>query len=66
MREKDWSPEGQQKELKQATSGNKRLGDPDTAPESWEVTDSKNSKGGTLDEVPNIRERNLIEPTSSS
>jgi hypothetical protein len=28
MREKDLSPEGQRKECKQATLGNRRLGDP--------------------------------------
>jgi hypothetical protein len=28
VREKDWSSAGQQKEWKQATSGNKRLGEP--------------------------------------
>jgi hypothetical protein len=35
------------------------------APETWEVRDSQDSKGGTLDEIPNSRERELIEPTSS-
>ena len=35
------------------------------APETWEVRDSQDSKGGTLDEMPNSRERELIEPTSS-
>jgi hypothetical protein len=35
------------------------------APETWEVKDSQESKGGTLDEMPNSRERELIEPTSS-
>jgi hypothetical protein len=34
-------------------------------PETWEVRDSQDSKGGTLDEMPNSRERELIEPTSS-
>ena len=28
VREKEWSPEGQQKEWKQATPGNRRLGKP--------------------------------------
>ena len=61
------SPEGQQKDCKQATSGNRRLGDPppQNAPETWEVRDSQDSKGGTLDEMPDSRERELIEPTSS-
>jgi hypothetical protein len=58
----DW---GQQKEFKQATSGNRRLGDPHPQLETWEVTDSQDSKGGTLDEIPESRERELIEPTSS-
>jgi hypothetical protein len=35
------------------------------APETWEVRDSQDSKGGTLDTMPNNRERELIEPTSS-
>jgi hypothetical protein len=38
------------------------LSPPRNAPETWEVRDSK---GGTLDEMPNSRERELIEPTSS-
>jgi hypothetical protein len=29
------------------------------------VRDYQNSKGGTLDEIPSSRERELIEPTSS-
>jgi hypothetical protein len=56
---------GQQKEWKQATSGNRRLGDPQNSLETWEVRDPQDSKGGTLDEMPNNRERELIEPTSS-
>jgi hypothetical protein len=35
------------------------------APEIWEVRDSKDSKGGTLDEMLDSRERKLIETTSS-
>ena len=35
------------------------------APETWEVRDSQDSKGGTLDEMPDSRERELIEPTTS-
>jgi hypothetical protein len=35
------------------------------APETWEVRDSPDSKEGILDEMPNSRERELIEPTSS-
>jgi hypothetical protein len=34
-------------------------------PDTWEVKDSQDSKGGTLDEMPDSRERELIEPTSS-
>ena len=34
-------------------------------PETWEVRDSQDSKAGTLDEMPDSRERELIEPTSS-
>ena len=40
-------------------------GTPQNAPETWEVRDSQHSQGGTLDEMPNSRERGLIEPTSS-
>ena len=31
--------------------------------ETWEVRDSQDSKGGTLDEMPNSREWDLKEPT---
>jgi hypothetical protein len=33
------------------------------APENWEVRNSQDLKGGTLDEMLNSRERELIEPT---
>jgi hypothetical protein len=35
------------------------------APEVWEVRDSQDSKGGNIDEMPDFRERELIEPISS-
>ena len=35
------------------------------APKTWEVRDSEDSKGGTLDEMPVSREREFVEPTSS-
>jgi hypothetical protein len=35
------------------------------APETWEVKNSQDSKGGTLDEMSDSRERELIKPTSS-
>jgi hypothetical protein len=35
------------------------------ASETWEVRDSQKSKGGTLDVMPDSRERELIEPTSN-
>ena len=35
------------------------------APDTREVRDSQDSKGGTLDELPNRGERKLIELTSS-
>ena len=38
---------------------------PQNAPEAWEVRDSQDSKERTLDEMPNSRERELIEPNSS-
>jgi hypothetical protein len=63
---KGLSPEGQLKEWKQATSGNKRLrGVPQNASETRDVRHSHDSKKGTLDETPESRERELIEPTSS-
>jgi hypothetical protein len=34
-------------------------------PETWEVRDSQVSKGGTLDKMPNSREKEFIEPTSN-
>lgn len=34
-------------------------------PETWEVRDSKDSKGRTLDEIPKSKERELVESTSS-
>jgi hypothetical protein len=35
------------------------------APETWEVRDFQDSKGGTLDEMPDSREREITEPNSS-
>jgi hypothetical protein len=62
--EKD--PEGQQKEWKHATSGRRRLSRVlQNIPEISEMRDSWDSKRGTLDEMPYIGERELVEPTSS-
>ena len=33
------------------------------APETWKVSDSQDSKRGTLDEMADSREKKLIEPT---
>ena len=41
------------------------MGTLQNVPETWEVRESRDSKGGTLDEMPNGRERELIEPTSN-
>jgi hypothetical protein len=41
------------------------MGTPQNAPEIWEVRDTQEIKGGTLDEMPGTRERELIDPTSS-
>jgi hypothetical protein len=38
---------------------------PQNAPETWKVRDSQDSWGGTFDEMPDNRETELIEPTSS-
>ena len=35
------------------------------APETWDVRDSQDSKGGTIDEMPDSKERELVEPNSS-
>jgi hypothetical protein len=40
-------------------------GNPQNSPETWDLSNSQDSKGGALDELPNSRERELIEPTSS-
>ena len=40
-------------------------GDPQNAPETWEVRNSQDSQGGTFDEMPSSRERELMEPISS-
>ena len=34
-------------------------------PETWDMRDSQDSKGGTLDEMPYSGERELVESTSS-
>jgi hypothetical protein len=39
-------------------------GAPQSAPETWEVRHSQNSKAGIFGEMPDNRERDLIEPTS--
>jgi hypothetical protein len=57
--EKDWRPEVQQKEWKQATSAGRRWGTLQkvqgtlqNAPETLEVRESQDSKEGTLDKIP--------------
>jgi hypothetical protein len=53
-------------ECKHAISGGRSLrGTLQNAPETWEVRDSQDSKGGTLDKIPKIRERKFLESTSS-
>ena len=44
---------------------NGNWGKKDTIESTWEVKDSQDSKGGTLDEMPNSADRDLIESTSS-
>jgi hypothetical protein len=61
--EQNWSPEGQQKESKQATLRGRRWGNPLEC--TWEVRDSQDSKGGNLDEMYYSGERELVESTSS-
>jgi hypothetical protein len=39
--------------------------DPLECTKTWEVRVSQDSKGGTLDEMPESRERELVEPNSS-
>ena len=44
----------------------RRLGENlQNVPETWEVRDSQDTKGGTLDEKTYTGERELAEPTSS-
>jgi hypothetical protein len=43
----------------------KEVGSLQNVPETWEVRDSQDSNGGTLDEMPSSGERELVEPTSS-
>jgi hypothetical protein len=38
------------------------VGTLENAPETWEVRDSQDSKAGTLDEMPYIREKELKSP----
>ena len=40
------------------------MGSLQNAPETWELRDSQDSKGGILDEMPDSSERELIESTS--
>jgi hypothetical protein len=61
-------PEGQQKEWKHATSGGRRFGGGGHAPEcTRDLRGERLSelKRGTLDEMPYIGERELVEPTFS-
>jgi hypothetical protein len=60
----DRSPEGQQNEWKQATSGSRRWGNP---PESTSDLEGERLSGlkGTLDEMPNGGERELAESTGA-
>ena len=39
------------------------MGSPQNVPETWEGKDSQDSKGGTLNEMPYSRERELVETT---
>jgi hypothetical protein len=48
VREKDWGPEGQQKECKQAILGNRRLGDPPECTKDLEVQRFIGLKGRDL------------------
>jgi hypothetical protein len=56
MREKNRSPEDQQKNWKKAASGHRRLGTLQNSPETSEVSNSQDPKGWTLDEMPDSRE----------
>ena len=60
-----WGIGGPKKGWKQATLGGKRWGDLLECTRDLGVRDSQDSKGGTLDEMPNSRERELVESTSS-
>jgi hypothetical protein len=51
--------------MKTGNLGDRLRGTLQNAPETWEVSDSQDSKGGTLDEMLDSREREPTEPTSS-
>jgi hypothetical protein len=61
------SPEDQQNEWKHKTSegGRWEVGDVLKVADTWEVRESQDSKGGTLDEMPKSGKRELVEFTSS-
>ena len=60
-----WGIGGPKKGWKQATLRGRRWGDLLECTRDLGVRDSQDSKGGTLDEMPNSRERELVESTSS-
>jgi hypothetical protein len=62
---KDWSPESQQKEWKEAISGDRRWGDPPECTRDLGDERLSGLKGRDLDEKPYSGERELVEPTSS-
>jgi hypothetical protein len=51
--------------LKEATLEVGGRGTLQNIPESWVVGDSQDSKGSTLEEMPYIGEREMVEPTSN-
>jgi hypothetical protein len=52
--------------METATSGDSRLGETfQNAPETWEMRDTQGSKGGTLYEMSDCKEREFLKPTSS-
>jgi hypothetical protein len=55
VREKNRSPEDQQKNWKKAASGYRRLGTLQNSPETSGVSNSQDLKGWTLDEMPDSR-----------
>jgi hypothetical protein len=58
VRENEWNSEGQAERMQTGYLRKYEVGGTlQNAPETWELRDSQNLKGGTLDEITDTRER---------